>query len=723
MSLNTQLLNVVNDIEEINEQTAAINNSITTINGNIEGLGNNKQGKIQVTDTIQISKLKTQNVTMTLTGKDLQETLDGKQNLITKNDNFIIDSMYVTPLGNKTTVNPAQTGELRASILTVEDDTLGTINVGESINSLNSSKQDILNAGTNITIDSETNTISASGADVLSQTELDSKQAILNDISINEISAFKANLLNLNINNGIFNYNGNTFESLLNAKQTAFKTGATQSNNTLNVYEANILGGTSNFTLNGTTLQALLNQKQNSLTSSSNITTGTISSSTITVDGGSSIEEKFITSQVLTATANLIVKGTNVMTEIGTKQDKLTPGENITILDNIISAKNDGASALNVNSNIITGTIDSGTITGRSGTTIQAPTISATSDLLVGTTNIITELSNKQPILNAQNVNIITGTIDSGTITGRSGTTIQAPTILASSDLLVGTTNIITELGNKQQSLNQGLAITTGQIDCGPIVSRSGSKIQGPIIQALDNLLIGVDETDVLVEINKKQTQLTRTSAISINSLNVSSDTTSAQTKVEGQITCDSLLVNGVNINSSTGSTTGSTDIISFRAYALNTLSPGNKIDAPESTDSESPFPYEPLPFNLVEYNFGNAYNSTDYKFRAPNTGLYQVIVSVYYSDLILIDLLIEKLDGTRVRRDRIRSNDLSTTISSKSLTTIVYLQAGEKTFFALGYGSVYIGGVPRIDTSDTENNFGGFMVHYLGTSGSSFAS
>jgi predicted RNA-binding protein YlqC (UPF0109 family) len=723
MSLNTQLLNVVNDIEEINEQTAAINNSITTINGNIGGLGNNKQGKIQVTDTIQISKLKTQNVTMTLTGKDLQETLDGKQNLITKNDNFIIDSMYVTPLGNKTTVNPAQTGELRASILTVEDDTLGTINVGESINSLNSSKQDILNAGTNITIDSETNTISASGADVLSQTELDSKQAILNDISINEISAFKANLLNLNINNGIFNYNGNTFESLLNAKQTAFKTGATQSNNTLNVYEANILGGTSNFTLNGTTLQALLNQKQNSLTSSSNITTGTISSSTITVDGGSSIEEKFITSQVLTATANLIVKGTNVMTEIGTKQDKLTPGENITILDNIISAKNDGASALNVNSNIITGTIDSGTITGRSGTTIQAPTISATSDLLVGTTNIITELSNKQPILNAQNVNIITGTIDSGTITGRSGTTIQAPTILASSDLLVGTTNIITELGNKQQSLNQGLAITTGQIDCGPIVSRSGSKIQGPIIQALDNLLIGVDETDVLVEINKKQTQLTRTSAISINSLNVSSDTTSAQTKIEGQITCDSLLVNGVNINSSTGSTTGSTDIISFRAYALNTLSPGNKIDAPESTDSESPFPYEPLPFNLVEYNFGNAYNSTDYKFRAPNTGLYQVIVSVYYSDLILIDLLIEKLDGTRVRRDRIRSNDLSTTISSKSLTTIVYLQAGEKTFFALGYGSVYIGGVPRIDTSDTENNFGGFMVHYLGTSGSSFAS
>ena len=133
-----------------------------------------------------------------------------------------------------------------------------------------------------------------------------------------------------------------------------------------------------------------------------------------------------------------------------------------------------------------------------SGSTIQAPTITATSNLLVGTTNIITELSNKQPILNATNVNITTGSITSGS-------TNQAPTITATSNLLVGSTNIMTELSNKQQSLTHLVEITTGQINCGPIVSRTGSKIQGLIIQALDNLLIGAEELDVLIELNNKQ--------------------------------------------------------------------------------------------------------------------------------------------------------------------------------------------------------------------------
>jgi len=62
------------------------------------------------------------------------------------------------------------------------------------------------------------------------------------------------------------------------------------------------------------------NNKQNSLISSSNITTGAISSSTIIVDGGSKITEKNITTQVVEVTANLIVEGTNVMTEIGTNK-------------------------------------------------------------------------------------------------------------------------------------------------------------------------------------------------------------------------------------------------------------------------------------------------------------------------------------------------------------------------------------------------------------------
>ena len=91
--------------------------------------------------------------------QDFITLIGSKQNLITKNDNFIIDSMYVTPLGTKTLVNPAQTGELRASILTVEDNTLGVINVGDSISSITSDlndKQTTLDKDSDIIVDTIT---------------------------------------------------------------------------------------------------------------------------------------------------------------------------------------------------------------------------------------------------------------------------------------------------------------------------------------------------------------------------------------------------------------------------------------------------------------------------------------------------------------------------------------------------------------------------------------
>jgi hypothetical protein len=53
--------------------------------------------------------------------------------------------MYVSPFSTKTQISPAINGELRAYILSVEDDTLGVINVGDSINSITSTldnKQD-----------------------------------------------------------------------------------------------------------------------------------------------------------------------------------------------------------------------------------------------------------------------------------------------------------------------------------------------------------------------------------------------------------------------------------------------------------------------------------------------------------------------------------------------------------------------------------------------------
>jgi hypothetical protein len=75
MSVNSQILNIINDIEELNEKTTTINGNIKTINSDIEGLESSKQKKIQITDTIQVSQLKAQYIKMTLTGADLQTTL------------------------------------------------------------------------------------------------------------------------------------------------------------------------------------------------------------------------------------------------------------------------------------------------------------------------------------------------------------------------------------------------------------------------------------------------------------------------------------------------------------------------------------------------------------------------------------------------------------------------------------------------------------------------
>jgi len=65
-------------------------------------------------------------------------------------------------------------------------------------------------------------------------------------------------------------------------------------------------------------------------------------------------------------------------------------------------------------------------------------------NLIVGSTNVITEIGTKQATLN-DNVDITTGTIGSGNITGRVGSTITAPTITASTSLLYGTTNVETK--------------------------------------------------------------------------------------------------------------------------------------------------------------------------------------------------------------------------------------------------------------------------------------
>ena len=72
--------------------------------------------------------------------------------------------------------------------------------------------------------------------------------------------------------------------------------------------------------------------------------------------------------------------------------------------------------------------------------------------------------------------NIITGTIDSGNITGRTNSTITAPTITASSNLLYGNNiNVSTKIGeletNKQNILTTETDLTLRNFICNSITS------------------------------------------------------------------------------------------------------------------------------------------------------------------------------------------------------------------------------------------------------------
>ena len=48
MSVNSQILNIINDIEKLNEQTTTLNNNLDTINDNVQTLEDNKQNNITV---------------------------------------------------------------------------------------------------------------------------------------------------------------------------------------------------------------------------------------------------------------------------------------------------------------------------------------------------------------------------------------------------------------------------------------------------------------------------------------------------------------------------------------------------------------------------------------------------------------------------------------------------------------------------------------------------
>jgi hypothetical protein len=193
----------------------------------------------------------------------------------------------------------------------------------------------------------------------------------------------------------------------------------------------------------GSITQGDLDLKQDKLTAETNITTGTISSGSITGRDLGVLDFPTIYGSLIQASTiiygtsnNIATKITSIESNVNNKQGKL--GSNI---------------------NIITGTIDSGTITGRTGTTITAPTITASGNLLYGSNNVGTKISGIETSLNTKQQtliltsNIITGTIDSGTITGRTGTTIAAPTITASSNLFYGSNNVGTKITDIESEL------------------------------------------------------------------------------------------------------------------------------------------------------------------------------------------------------------------------------------------------------------------------------
>ena len=170
------------------------------------------EGDILASDSITASSaiLKIVDIISGLTS--LQTQVNGKQDVLTFDDDLVLNSIVVKPGFLKANYTAAADGEIRCDILTVAD---------VDISTLIASKQNILTQGNNITID-ENNVISSSGGGSITQSELDFKQNILNNITQNNIKAHRLDLSNLHMDPGIFYYNGVSIDDMIGAKQTKF---------------------------------------------------------------------------------------------------------------------------------------------------------------------------------------------------------------------------------------------------------------------------------------------------------------------------------------------------------------------------------------------------------------------------------------------------------------------------------------------------------------------
>ena len=578
MSSNSQLLNIINDIEELNEQTTTINSDIETINGDITDLGTNKQNKIQVTDTIQISKLKTQYITMSLTGQDLQSKLTSLGNDISSNADDIdglklLTSTHTSDISSNADdidglklLTSTHTSDISSNADDIDALQLLTSTHTSDINS----KQDKLLAGTNINIDETTNTISSVGGSDITldeNTDITTGTISSSDITGRFGTTIKAPNIhatgNLLINKNTTN--DETINVLTDKQDTIY---ATTDIVPRQIVFSTIIGRT-NATITSDNIKAKsslsflknnqyldvssqLDTKQDILIAGNNIT---IDQTTNTISAVNEVSQDDLTIGLDTKQNKLeagngitINDASNIISATGVTQDELTTGletkqNSIGIYDNFI-----------INSMYVA-PFTSKTLTNPSVNGELRASILTVEDNTLGLINIgdsistiTTGLENKQDEINTTS-NLTLGTLDaSGLITcgeltvgGKtivnlvdeaSGSGLTQSDIDAKQDKLEAGSNIsideTTNIISSTFTINENTNLTTASIICDDITSRVGHTITGDTIQARTNLLIGtgtVSTINVLDELNKKQDELQAGENITIDENNIISAT------------------------------------------------------------------------------------------------------------------------------------------------------------------------------------------------------
>ena len=575
MSVNSQILNIINDIEELNEETSTINGNIETINSDIEGLGNSKQNKIQVTDTIQISKLKTQYVTLSLTGQDLQTTLDGKQIKITDNDYLSISDVNIL----QTTLDAKQIKITDNDYLSISDVSGLTtalenvqptdINISDVINLQTTldGKQNILKAGTNISIDADTNTISASGSGGTSldgSTDITVANITCDNITANTSSTIQAPIIHAT-GSLILNKNINETINVLTDKQDTITNitdigprqiicnsiiGRNDSVITSDIIRAK---DSLNFLKNNVYLNVSteLDSKQIKITENDYLSISDVSGLTAALENTQPTDINI--SDVI-----------NLQTSLNAKQTKITENNflsisDITGLSDKFKTKQD---VITKNDNFI---IDSMYVTplGTKTTINPAQTGELRASILkvehdtLGLINVAesintltTSVNGKQgEILSTSNLTL--GTLDANGLITCGDLTINGEGIQTLVDNASGSGLTKSDIDGKQDILTAGTNITINTTtDTTTNITTNTISATGEVKQS---------------DLNKYQLNLSATSLLTIATLNVMSELgVSTISDVPGEITCDSLIVGGTDIDTKIANASSSSDFDAF---------------------------------------------------------------------------------------------------------------------------------------------------------------